>query len=81
MLFLFGINQTQYAIYCSVVAGLLHYFFIATFSWVALESIQLFAELGESGNRKSKFRWWKYLAAYGELLYGYVAIVVRDGRD
>ncbi|XP_058233579.1 adhesion G protein-coupled receptor E5 isoform X2 [Hemibagrus wyckioides] len=42
LIFLAGISQTEYKVGCAVVAGLLHYFFLAVFCWMCLEGVQLF---------------------------------------
>ncbi|XP_041958798.1 adhesion G protein-coupled receptor E1-like isoform X1 [Alosa sapidissima] len=41
LIFLCGISRAQKA-GCSLVAGLLHYFFLAAFSWMLLEGVQLY---------------------------------------
>ncbi|XP_037648121.1 adhesion G protein-coupled receptor E2-like isoform X3 [Sebastes umbrosus] len=41
-LFLVGISRTESRVGCAVVAGLLHFFFLAAFCWMCLEGIQLF---------------------------------------
>ncbi|XP_028268830.1 adhesion G protein-coupled receptor E1 [Parambassis ranga] len=40
--FLIGISQTQNRVGCAVVAGILHFFYLAAFCWMCLEGIQLF---------------------------------------
>lgn len=53
-------------ILCSVIAVLLHYFFLAAFSWMCLEGIQLYMMLIEVFEaEKSRVKYY-YLAAYGE---------------
>ena len=37
VLFLAGIGQTDQAIVCGIVAGLLHFFFLCAFAWMFLE--------------------------------------------
>ncbi|XP_017309583.1 adhesion G protein-coupled receptor E2 isoform X3 [Ictalurus punctatus] len=41
-IFLVGISQTDNKVGCGVVAGLLHFFFLAVFCWMCLEGVQLF---------------------------------------
>lgn len=41
-IFLVGISQTGNRVGCAVVAGLLHFFYLAAFCWMCLEGIQLF---------------------------------------
>nr|XP_040045783.1 adhesion G protein-coupled receptor E1 isoform X1 [Gasterosteus aculeatus aculeatus] len=42
IIFLAGISRTENRVGCAVVAGLLHFFFLAAFCWMCLEGIQLF---------------------------------------
>nr|XP_039261369.1 adhesion G protein-coupled receptor L2-like isoform X1 [Styela clava] len=64
-IFLIGINQTQNKIVCSIIAGSLHYFFLAAFCWMALEGFQLYVMLVEVFEANSS-RWkWYYLVGYG----------------
>ncbi|TRY92163.1 hypothetical protein DNTS_015087 [Danionella cerebrum] len=41
-IFLVGISRTENPVGCAVVAGILHYFFLASFCWMCLEGVQLF---------------------------------------
>ncbi|XP_076880482.1 adhesion G protein-coupled receptor L4 [Brachyhypopomus gauderio] len=41
-IFLIGINMYTHKLFCSVVAGLLHYFFLAAFAWMCIEGIHLY---------------------------------------
>ncbi|KAG8437204.1 hypothetical protein GDO86_008048 [Hymenochirus boettgeri] len=42
LLFVIGINMTKNKLFCAVVAGLLHYFFLAAFAWMCIEGIHLY---------------------------------------
>ncbi|KAJ8254059.1 hypothetical protein COCON_G00206710 [Conger conger] len=42
LIFLAGISSTQNKVGCAVVAGLLHFFFLAAFCWMCLEGVQLY---------------------------------------
>ncbi|XP_011602354.2 CD97 antigen [Takifugu rubripes] len=42
LIFLTSISQTKSQVGCAVVAGLLHFFYLAAFCWMCLEGIQLF---------------------------------------
>uniref|UniRef100_A0A4W5RF60 Si:ch211-241f5.3 n=1 Tax=Hucho hucho TaxID=62062 RepID=A0A4W5RF60_9TELE len=42
LIFLVGISRTESQTGCAVVAGLLHFFFLAAFCWMCLEGVQLF---------------------------------------
>ncbi|XP_059495865.1 adhesion G protein-coupled receptor E2-like [Stegostoma tigrinum] len=41
LLFLAGINQTKNRVVCGIIAGFLHYLFLAAFVWMFLEGVQL----------------------------------------
>ncbi|CAL1593551.1 unnamed protein product [Knipowitschia caucasica] len=41
-IFLVGINLNSHKLFCSVIAGLLHYFFLAAFAWMCIEGIHLY---------------------------------------
>ncbi|XP_073542427.1 adhesion G protein-coupled receptor L3 isoform X13 [Phyllobates terribilis] len=65
LLFLIGINRTDQPIACAVFAALLHFFFLAAFTWMFLEGVQLYimlVEVFESENSKRKYF---YLVGYG----------------
>lgn len=42
LLFLIGINISSNKLLCSIIAGLLHYFFLAAFAWMCIEGIHLY---------------------------------------
>ncbi|KAL4683839.1 hypothetical protein H8959_021533 [Pygathrix nigripes] len=42
LLFLTGINRTEPEVLCSVIAGLLHFLYLACFTWMLLEGLYLF---------------------------------------
>ncbi|XP_063057791.1 adhesion G protein-coupled receptor L4 [Engraulis encrasicolus] len=41
-IFLIGINMHAHKLFCSAIAGLLHYFFLAAFAWMCIEGIHLY---------------------------------------
>ncbi|KAL2090107.1 hypothetical protein ACEWY4_014795 [Coilia grayii] len=41
-IFLVGINMHAHKLFCSAIAGLLHYFFLAAFAWMCIEGIHLY---------------------------------------
>ena len=45
VIFMFGISQTSDATLCSLIAALLHYFFLASFAWMFLEGFQIYKML------------------------------------
>ncbi|CAG2218311.1 ADGRL1 [Mytilus edulis] len=64
IVFLVGINLTQYKIVCGIVAGLLHFWFLAAFSWMCLEGVQLYVMLIEVFEAERSRRLWYYLFGY-----------------
>ncbi|KAA0722362.1 Adhesion G protein-coupled receptor L3 [Triplophysa tibetana] len=64
-LFLTGINRADQPIVCAVFAALLHFFFLAAFTWMFLEGVQLYimlVEVFESEYSRTKYF---YLTGYG----------------
>ncbi|XP_076868662.1 adhesion G protein-coupled receptor L3 isoform X3 [Brachyhypopomus gauderio] len=64
-LFLTGINRADQPIACAVFAALLHFFFLAAFTWMFLEGVQLYimlVEVFESEYSRTKYF---YLTGYG----------------
>ncbi|KAL4659196.1 adhesion G protein-coupled receptor L1-like isoform X1 [Arapaima gigas] len=64
LLFLIGIDKTQYDIACPIFAGLLHFFFLAAFSWMCLEGVQLYLMLVEVFESEDSRRKYYYLCGY-----------------
>ncbi|XP_065297125.1 latrophilin Cirl-like isoform X5 [Dermacentor albipictus] len=65
VVFVAGISQTAQRILCGVVAGLLHYFFLAAFLWMFLEGFQLYVMLIEVFDSEKSRLGWYYAFAYG----------------
>ncbi|XP_022240023.1 adhesion G protein-coupled receptor L3-like isoform X2 [Limulus polyphemus] len=65
VLFVAGINQTSVPVLCGIVAGLLHYFFLAAFVWMFLEGFQLYLMLVEVFESEKSRVTWFYLLGYG----------------
>ncbi|NXN15977.1 AGRL4 protein, partial [Indicator maculatus] len=42
LIFLIGINMNSNKLFCSITAGLLHYFLLAAFAWMCIEGIHLY---------------------------------------
>ncbi|GAB1606383.1 adhesion G protein-coupled receptor L2-like isoform X3 [Argonauta hians] len=62
--FLAGIHQVKNKIFCAVIAGVLHFLFLAAFCWMCLEGILLYImliEVFEAESRRTAF----YLFGYG----------------
>ncbi|XP_076462795.1 latrophilin-like protein 1 [Babylonia areolata] len=60
-----GVQQTKPAILCSIIAGLLHFFFLASFAWMCLEGVQLYVMLIEVFESERSRVLWYYLFGYG----------------
>ncbi|XP_068624860.1 latrophilin Cirl isoform X1 [Battus philenor] len=59
LIFMVGIDQTQDRILCGIIAGLLHYFFLAAFAWMFLEGFHLYAMLVEVFEpERPRARWY-----------------------
>ncbi|XP_032906737.1 adhesion G protein-coupled receptor E1-like [Amblyraja radiata] len=65
LLLIFGIDKTEYRTLCAVIAGFLHYFFLACFSWMLLEGVQLYLMLVKVFNAKSMRPTYMCLFGYG----------------
>ncbi|KAK1153872.1 hypothetical protein AOXY_G29581 [Acipenser oxyrinchus oxyrinchus] len=64
LLFLIGIDKTQYNIACPIFAGLLHFFFLAAFSWMCLEGVHLYLMLVEVFESEYSRKKYYYLCGY-----------------
>lgn len=65
IVFVAGITQTSQRVVCGVVAGLLHYFFLAAFLWMFVEGFQLYVMLIEVFDSEKSRLGWYYVLAYG----------------
>ncbi|XP_060622144.2 cadherin EGF LAG seven-pass G-type receptor 3 isoform X3 [Anolis sagrei] len=50
LLFLLGINHTENQFLCTVIAILLHYFFLATFAWLFVQGLHIYRMQTEARN-------------------------------
>ncbi|KAK7884626.1 hypothetical protein WMY93_027749 [Mugilogobius chulae] len=50
LVFLLGVNQTEQQFLCTVVAILLHYFFMSTFAWMFVEGLHIYRMQTEQRN-------------------------------
>ena len=57
---------TYSQILCSVLAGLLHYFFLAVFSWMLCEGVMLYLMVVKVFSQLSKKWWFFLLLGYGK---------------
>ncbi|KAL3868657.1 hypothetical protein ACJMK2_041435 [Sinanodonta woodiana] len=65
IVFLAGIEQTGHKTVCAVIAGVLHYFFLASFTWMFVEGIHiLFMLVQVFDSAKSRLKYY-YLLGYG----------------
>ncbi|XP_041475954.1 latrophilin-like protein LAT-2 [Lytechinus variegatus] len=64
LLFLVGVERTEHDIVCTVIAAILHYTFLCSFAWMALEGIQLYIMLVHVFSTSGKVLPY-YLAGYG----------------
>ncbi|XP_049328015.1 adhesion G protein-coupled receptor L3 isoform X26 [Astyanax mexicanus] len=64
-LFLTGINRADQPIACAVFAALLHFFFLAAFTWMFLEGVQLYIMLVEVFESEHSRKRYFYLTGYG----------------
>ncbi|XP_017281484.1 adhesion G protein-coupled receptor L2 isoform X8 [Kryptolebias marmoratus] len=64
LLFLVGINMTEPKLVCSIIAGVLHFCFLAAFTWMCLEGVQLYLMLVEVFESEFSRRKYYYLAGY-----------------
>uniref|UniRef100_A0A8C9TIQ4 Adhesion G protein-coupled receptor L2 n=1 Tax=Scleropages formosus TaxID=113540 RepID=A0A8C9TIQ4_SCLFO len=64
LIFLIGINMTESRIGCSIIAGILHFFFLASFTWMCLEGIQLYLMLVEVFESEYSRKKYYYVSGY-----------------
>ncbi|KAJ3599860.1 hypothetical protein NHX12_033814, partial [Muraenolepis orangiensis] len=64
LIFLVGIDMTEPRIGCSIIAGILHFFFLASFSWMCLEGVQLYLMLVEVFESEYSRKKYYYVSGY-----------------
>ncbi|KAG7487729.1 hypothetical protein MATL_G00026930 [Megalops atlanticus] len=64
LIFLIGIDMTEPRIGCSIIAGILHFFFLAAFAWMCLEGVQLYLMLVEVFESEYSRKKYYYLSGY-----------------
>ncbi|XP_029970394.1 adhesion G protein-coupled receptor L2b.1 isoform X3 [Salarias fasciatus] len=64
LLFLVGINMTETKLVCSIIAGVLHFCFLAAFAWMCLEGVQLYLMLVEVFESEFSRRKYYYVSGY-----------------
>ncbi|KAG8439892.1 hypothetical protein GDO86_005888 [Hymenochirus boettgeri] len=65
LVFLIGINQTENPFVCTVIAILLHYFYMSTFAWMFVEGLHIYRMLTEVRNINSGHMRFYYVVGYG----------------
>ncbi|XP_029440067.1 CD97 antigen-like isoform X4 [Rhinatrema bivittatum] len=63
--FLVGISATANKTGCSVVAGLLHFFFLASFCWMCLEGVELYLMVVQVFKTHTLKKRYMFLVGYG----------------
>ncbi|XP_017268926.1 adhesion G protein-coupled receptor L2 isoform X23 [Kryptolebias marmoratus] len=64
LIFLIGIEMTEPRIGCAIIAGILHFFFLASFSWMCLEGVQLYLMLVEVFESEYSRKKYYYVSGY-----------------
>ncbi|XP_072003202.1 cadherin EGF LAG seven-pass G-type receptor 1 isoform X3 [Engystomops pustulosus] len=65
LIFLIGINQTENPFVCTVIAILLHYFYMSTFAWMFVEGLHIYRMLTEVRNIDTGHMRFYYVIGYG----------------
>nr|XP_006004060.2 PREDICTED: cadherin EGF LAG seven-pass G-type receptor 1 [Latimeria chalumnae] len=65
LIFLIGINQTDNPFVCTVIAILLHYFYMCTFAWMFVEGLHIYRMLTELRNINSGHMRFYYVIGWG----------------
>ncbi|XP_071516804.1 latrophilin-like protein LAT-2 [Panulirus ornatus] len=60
-----GLEQTGDAVWCGVVAGLLHYLLLATFCWTGVEGVNLYFMIVQVFETKYSPKWYYHAVSYG----------------
>ncbi|XP_069087812.1 adhesion G protein-coupled receptor E5 isoform X2 [Pleurodeles waltl] len=64
-IFLAGITRVDNELACKIVAGLLHYFFLASFCWMCLEGVELYLMVVKVFKTNAMKQRYMLLAGYG----------------
>ncbi|XP_075758386.1 adhesion G protein-coupled receptor E3-like [Pelodiscus sinensis] len=86
LLFLTAVDSTRHQVGCAVIAGFLHYLFLACFAWMFLEAVVLFLTVRNLGvvnyfSTHSPKMWFLSLFGYGfpALVVAFSAAVMPNG--
>ncbi|KAK6300951.1 hypothetical protein J4Q44_G00290490 [Coregonus suidteri] len=64
LIFLIGVDKTQYSVACPIFAGLLHFSLLSVFCWLCLEAVELYLLQGEVFEGRTSRRKYFYLCGY-----------------
>ncbi|XP_048845272.1 adhesion G protein-coupled receptor L2-like isoform X2 [Brienomyrus brachyistius] len=64
LVFLIGIDMTELKVGCSIIAGILHFFFLASFAWMCLEGVQLYLMLVDVFESEYSRKKYYYISGY-----------------
>ncbi|KAI1891975.1 hypothetical protein AGOR_G00149240 [Albula goreensis] len=64
LIFLIGSKMTEPRIGCAIIAGILHFFFLAAFAWMCLEGVQLYLMLVEVFESEYSRKKYYYVSGY-----------------
>ncbi|XP_060889661.1 adhesion G protein-coupled receptor L2 isoform X13 [Labrus mixtus] len=78
LIFLIGIDMTKPWIGCAIIAGILHFFFLASFSWMCLEGVQLYLMLVEVFESEYSRKKYYYVSGY---LFPAIVVAVSAAID
>ncbi|XP_029683814.1 adhesion G protein-coupled receptor L2 isoform X17 [Takifugu rubripes] len=78
LIFLIGIDMTEPTIGCAIIAGILHFFFLASFSWMCLEGVQLYLMLVEVFESEYSRKKYYYVSGY---LFPAIVVAVSTAID
>ncbi|KAF7249804.1 Cadherin EGF LAG seven-pass G-type receptor 3 [Varanus komodoensis] len=76
LLFLLGINRTENQFLCTVIAILLHYFFLSTFAWLFVQGLHIYRMQTEA--RNINYGAMRFYYAIG---WGVPAIITGNGKE
>lgn len=81
VLFIALIGKSEPSVYCGVLTGFLHYFFLCAFTWLFLESFQLYVSLIEAFKvDNSRVKWFYMFAYIAPLIVIIISCVVDPTR-
>ncbi|KAG8521283.1 Adhesion G protein-coupled receptor E3, partial [Galemys pyrenaicus] len=70
LLFLKAIDKTEIKVLCAIIAGVLHYLYLASFTWMLLEGLHLFLtarnlKVVNYSNMNKFMKWFMFPVGYG----------------